>query len=135
MSFVLQKESRRLKCAKCPQSGFAVEPREVQTGFRQVQGRRLSARLIVEDSARDHPQFLASLTLWQPPACRNQWQGSSVTDITNLPLTGCQQCSRCRRHSHVFAVLCTTQPPERGAKNVHANELRSTADYCRKSES
>lgn len=88
---------------KMPPSGAACGATVSSDALRQVRSRRLWARLIVEDSARDHPQFVASLTLWRQLPCRNQWHGSSVTELTNLPLTGCQQCEQCHRHSQISA--------------------------------
>ena len=91
-------------------------------GWRQVWSRRLWARLIVDDSARDHPQFVASLTLWRQLPGRNQWRGGSVTELTNLPLTGCQQCGRCHRHSHLSAGLSSSWT--RREEDGRAHQLR-----------
>lgn len=102
----IKQERKKKKKDKCHHSGVFL--RLSSDGWRQVWSRRLWARLIVDDSARDHPQFVASLTLWRQLPGRNQWRGGSVTELTNLPLTGCQQCGRCHRHSHLSAGLSST---------------------------
>lgn len=64
VSFVLQggasatKMSKKREKKMSPSSGAAVEPRLSSDGLRQVRSRREQrARLIVETSARDHPQL------------------------------------------------------------------------------
>lgn len=90
VSFVLLAASRRLKYAKCHQ--VTVGRGGATLSFRWVASSAEQAALSPAhcgDSARDHPQLVASLTLWQQLPCRSQWHSSSMTDITNLPLTGC----------------------------------------------
>ena len=114
-----QEEEKKEKKGMSPQWGFL---RLSSDGWRQVWSRRLWARLIVDDSARDHPQFVASLTLWRQLPGRNQWRGGSVTELTNLPLTGCQQCGRCHRHSHLSAGLSSSWT--RREEDGRAHQLR-----------
>ena len=126
VSFVLQErgvssDSHKTRKKKKRKTNVTTVGVFLRLSWRQVWSRRLWARLIVDDSARDHPQFVASLTLWRQLPGRNQWRGGSVTELTNLPLTGCQQCGRCHRHSHLSAGLSSTWTRREDGR---ANQLR-----------